>query len=183
MGAERRLHAAREAVGRFLVDAYVQRDRVAVVTFGGGGATVTVRPTGSTEIAAARLEDVTTGGRTPLAAGIDRALHVVTAARRRATGDGPRPLIVLVSDGRATEVGATLGRSAKSETDPVAAAMVAAGRVRAAGVEAIVVDCEMEMPRLGLSRQLAEEMGGRYVQAEDITGQVLADAVRTSLTR
>ena len=100
----------------------------------------------------ARLADVPTGGRTPLAAGIDAALDVATSPANR--GSGHRPLLVLVSDGRAT---------AAYDGDPVAAARRAAATVRTRRVDAVVVDAEDGAGRLGLAEEIADEMGARYL--------------------
>ena len=67
-------------------------------------------------------------------------------------GASHRPLLVLISDGRATA-----GDSA------VADAESAAAMVRQAGVPAVVVDAEEGPVRLGLARRLAELMGARYI--------------------
>ncbi len=150
MGAERRMAAVTAAVHGLLVDAYQRRDRVAVVGFRDQGAEVVVRPTGSIEIAKTRLGSVTTGGRTPLAAGIDAALDLASSS-----SVDHRPLVVLVSDGRAT--------AAAAGVDPMAAALDAAGRVRRRGVSAVVVDAEDGPTRLRLALPLAEAMGARYL--------------------
>jgi magnesium chelatase subunit D len=168
MGVADRVAAARGAVLRLLTDAYQSRDRVAVVTFSGDGARVALRPTGSVEVARQRLESVPTGGRTPLAEGILTALRLCSAPSSR----GLAPILVLVSDGRATSVSPS-GR----QDDPGAAALSAAARVRAAGVPALVVDVEAGGARLGLAAQLASAMGARHVEtgggdAERIGGAV-----------
>src|SRR5207302_205651 len=115
MGAPRRMEAAKGAAVSLLLDAYQRRDRVALVTFRGEGAEVVLRPTGSVEVARARLASLPTGGRTPLAAGIEAALRV---ARQGGSPDRP-PLLVLLSDGRAT--------AGPPGTDPVEAAVAQAG--------------------------------------------------------
>ena len=68
MGADRRIAAAKGAVLGLLTDAYQRRDRVALVAFRGDAAEVVLRPTGSVEIARARLAELPAGGTTPLAA-------------------------------------------------------------------------------------------------------------------
>jgi magnesium chelatase subunit D len=152
MGAQRRMEAAKGAVLGLLVDAYQRRDRVALVTFRGDGAEVALRPTGSVEVARARLAEVPTGGRTPLAAGIDSALELALSHRR--TG-ADRPLLVVVSDGRAT--------AGPPGADPVQSALAAASAVRRQGVPAVVVDAEDGHTRLGLAAELAAAMGARYL--------------------
>jgi magnesium chelatase subunit D len=167
MGAPRRMEAVKGAVLGLLVDAYQRRDRVALVAFRGNGAEVLLRPTGSVEVARARLADLPTGGRTPLAAGIDAALTVATSPASR--GSGHRPLLVLVSDGRATDA---------SDGDPVAAARRAAATVRSKRVDGVVVDAEEGSGRLGLAAELAEEMGARYLRLGDLSAGALEQALR-----
>ena len=188
MDADGRMAAAKDAALALLVDAYQRRDRVALVAFRGEGATVALRPTGSTEVARARLAELPTGGRTPLAAGIDAAVDVVRAS----AGDGYRPLVVLVSDGRATW--------APGGVDPVQASRRAAGELLRGGIPAVVVDAEVAPGQgsgaapapapapgrragisLGLARPLAEAMGARYVALAELTGEAIAGVVRTSL--
>src|SRR5262249_18274588 len=99
MGAEVRMEAAKGAVVGLLLDAYQRRDRVAMVCFRGDSAETVLRPTGAIEVARARLRDLPTGGRTPLAAGIDAAFQLATAGGPAAVHP---PLGVLITDGRAT---------------------------------------------------------------------------------
>jgi magnesium chelatase subunit D len=125
-----------------------------VVTFRGDDAQVVLRPTGSVEVARQRLSSVTTGGPTPLAAGIDAALQVAMTAKDEA-------LLVIVSDGRAT--------AAPDGDDPVQAALAAAERVRRLGIPAVVVDAEEGPTVLGLARRLADVMGARHVPISAFT--------------
>ena len=168
MGAERRMEAAKGAVLSLLLDAYQRRDRVALVTFRGDGADVALRPTASVEVARARLAALPTGGRTPLAAGIGAALDLAVAADR-ATG-GHRPLLVLVSDGRAT--------AGPPGADPLDAARDAAAAVRRRGVPAVVVDAESGPTRLGLAAELAAAMGARHLTLDELSATALAQVVR-----
>jgi magnesium chelatase subunit D len=169
MGADRRMEAAKGAVLSLLLDAYQRRDLVALVTFRGDAADVVLKPTGSVEVARARLGALATGGRTPLAAGITAALDLATAPARALTH---RPLLVLVTDGRAT--------AGPDGTDPVAAAEQAAGAVRRRGVTAVVVDAEDGHSRLGLARRLAEHMGARYLTVPELSAGSLDAAVRSA---
>jgi magnesium chelatase subunit D len=115
-------------------------------------------------VARARLAQLPTGGRTPLAAGIETALGVAVAA------PGPhRPLLVLVSDGRAT--------AAPPGEEPVEAARRSAAAVRRRGVRAVVVDAEDGPTRLGLARPLAEAMGARYLALPDLSAETLTMAL------
>ncbi|WP_235978216.1 magnesium chelatase subunit D family protein [Streptomyces lycii] len=100
MAARRRMSAVKGAVLSLLLDAYQRRDKVGLVTFRGAGAELALPPTSSVEAAAARLESLPTGGRTPLPAGLLRAREVLRVERLR--DPSRRPLLVVVTDGRAT---------------------------------------------------------------------------------
>ncbi len=177
MGAPQRMEAAKGAVLGLLTDAYQRRDLVGLVAFRGERAEVLLRPTGSVEVARARLAALPTGGRTPLAAGIVAALDLVTAPARAATH---RPVLVLITDGRAT--------FAPSGVDPVAAAGSAADAVRRAGVQSMVIDVEgapdaaSRGPGLGLARDLAARMGGRHIPLAALTPAALRHLVREQAT-
>ncbi|WP_068123259.1 ATP-binding protein, partial [Nocardioides massiliensis] len=62
MAARRRMEQVKAAVLSLLTDAYRRRDRVAMVAFRGTSADVVLPPTGSVEVAAARLAELATGG-------------------------------------------------------------------------------------------------------------------------
>jgi magnesium chelatase subunit D len=168
MGVERRMEAVKGAVLSLLMDAYQRRDRVAVVTFAGEDAEVVLRPTGSMEIARARLGDVATGGRTPLAAGLESAL---TLAKNAAVSHPP--FLILISDGRATW--------ASDGHDPFEAAMRVAASVRHRAVPALVLDVEDGHTRLGLAAQLAETMGARYLPLTELSAGAMTAAIREGL--
>jgi magnesium chelatase subunit D len=136
MAARRRMTVVKTAVLSLLRDAYQRRDRIGMITFRGSTAEAVLPPTSSHEVGVLRLAALRTGGRTPLAAGLRAAAATIATERRR--DPRRRPLLVLVTDGRAT-----------SGPDPVAVAPALAG------VATVVVDCESGPVRLGLAARLA----------------------------
>ncbi len=146
MGVERRMAATKSAVLGLLGDAYRRRGTVGLITFRGETAEVVLRPTGSVEIARARLNDLATGGRTPLAAGLDQARLAVADSTSRGDADCT---VVLVTDGRAT-VG---------EPDPVTAARVSFEALARTGARLVVLDTETGPSRLSLATELATSVG------------------------
>jgi magnesium chelatase subunit D len=102
-----------------------------------------------------------------LAAGISTALDLALAPARAGTH---RPLLVLVTDGRAT--------SGPAGTDPVLAAEDAAAAVRRRRVSSVVIDAEDGPTRLGLARALAETMGARYLTVPELSSGALDAAIR-----
>ncbi|HZM75338.1 MAG TPA: VWA domain-containing protein [Candidatus Limnocylindrales bacterium] len=171
MAARRRMTAVKTAVLSLLVDAYQKRDKVGLITFRGDGANLALAPTNSVETGAARLKDLPTGGRTPLAGGLRLAEQTIRAQRQR--DPQRRALLVVVTDGRATAGAA-----------PVQEAMLAAQRLsrdtgRVAGrMACVVVDCESGPVRLGLARELAATMGAEHVALEEVTATELARVAR-----
>ncbi|MBP0461133.1 putative cobaltochelatase, partial [Streptomyces montanisoli] len=83
MAARRRMGAVKGAVLSLLLDAYQRRDKVGLITFRGRDASLALPPTSSVDAAAARLESLPTGGRTPLAAGLLKAHDVLRVERLR----------------------------------------------------------------------------------------------------
>ena len=167
MGAADRMEAAKGAVLGLLADAYQRRDRVALISVRGDRAEVVLRPTASGEIAHTRLLDLPVGGPTPLADGLSTALRLATAPG----GDAVRrPLLVVVTDGRATH--------ADDGADPVAAARAAADEIGRRGLDALVIDAEDDRTRLGLAAELAAAMGAEYLTLGALTAPGLEAAVR-----
>ncbi|MGY1689280.1 putative cobaltochelatase [Geodermatophilus sp. SYSU D01105] len=168
MGSRSRMGAVKGAVLSLLLDAYQRRDKVGLVTFRGTGADLALPPTWSVEAAAARLRELPTGGRTPLAAGLLRAHETLRVERVR--DPQRRPLLVVVTDGRAT---GARGSAA------VADAHAAAGLLAAAGIAGVVVDCESGPVRLGLAGALGAALGARTLRLEELAAESLAATVRS----
>ncbi|MFF4565782.1 putative cobaltochelatase [Streptomyces sp. NPDC001435] len=165
MAARQRMGAVKGAVLSLLLDAYQRRDKVGLVTFRGKDAQVALPPTSSVDAAAARLESLPTGGRTPLAAGLLKAHEVLRVERLR--DPARRALVVVVTDGRAT-----------GGPEPVALAGRAARLFAAEQVASVVVDCESGPVRLGLAGQLAGELGGTAVTLDELRADSIAGLVR-----
>lgn len=165
MGATARMEAVKGAVLGLLVDAYQRRDRVALVTFRGDDAQIVLRPTGSVEVARARLVALPTGGRTPLGAGLDSALEAAGQG-----GGTHAPLIIVVTDGRAT--------AGPPGRDPLDAARRSAEAIRLRRIPAVVVDVETGQSRLGLAAELAAVMGAQLLTLDELTSSSLVSAVR-----
>jgi magnesium chelatase subunit D len=170
MGARARMREVKSAVLSLLLDAYRRRDKVGLVTFRAAEADLALPPTISVEAAAARLEALPTGGRTPLAEGLLKAAHVLRVEALR--DPRRRPLLVVVTDGRAT-----------SGADAVARSHAAAGLLAGTGVTSVVMDCESGRMRLGLAGELAARLGAEHVPLGEVGADALATAVRTRTGR
>jgi magnesium chelatase subunit D len=137
-----------------------------LVTFRGDSAEVALPPTHSVDIAATRLDEIPAGGRTPLAEGLLEAARVLV--RERLRDPRLRPLLVVVTDGRATG-----GKHA------VARSQQAAEYVASLGVTTVVVDSESGPMRLGLARRLADLLRAEHLPVADVSAEALATTVQT----
>ncbi|MBV6727507.1 VWA domain-containing protein [Nocardioides daeguensis] len=165
MAARRRMEQVKTAVLSLLLDAYQRRDKVGLVTFRGTGAEVALPPTHSVDAAAQRLEDLPSGGRTPLAEGLLEAAHLLAVERTR--DPQRRALLVVVTDGRAT-----------AGADAVVRSRLAAGLLAEAGIASVVVDCESGPMRMGLAATLAAHLGAEHVPIGEVSAEALVDVTR-----
>jgi magnesium chelatase subunit D len=158
------MEQVKTAILSLLLDAYQRRDKVGLVTFRGAQVELALPPTHSVDIAAARLQDLATGGRTPLAEGLLEAARVLDVERVR--DPRRRPLLVVVTDGRAT-----------TGPDAVQRSRRAAELLARTDVAALVIDCESGPFRLGLASVLAEHLRAEHVPVAEVSAAALTEAV------
>jgi magnesium chelatase subunit D len=166
--AAQRLAEAKGAVELLLAESYVRRDRVALVAFRGTKAEPVLPPTRALARAKRALGGLPGGGGTPLAAALDAGLAEAEAARRH----GWTPTLVLLTDGRANVARDGTGGRARAAAD----AAQAAGRIRARGVAALLIDSGAR-PNPDAAA-LAAEMGARYLALPRADDAAVAAAVR-----
>jgi magnesium chelatase subunit D len=158
--AEAILAVARRAALLLLEEAYVKRDRVAMVAFRDVFADVLFAPTRSVDVARRCLLGLATGGKTPLSFGLVRG-HTLIA---RALRSDPRqePVMVVITDGKAN-VGSRAGhRAVLHELERTTAGLRAERRLRSIvfdatedgkdDFEAMRLAESLDAPRLRLHR-------------------------------
>ncbi|MGW3890624.1 magnesium chelatase subunit D family protein [Micromonospora chokoriensis] len=163
MGARQRMTAVKDAVLALLTDAYQRRDKVAVIAFRGADARTLLPATSSVLAASTRLSELPTGGRTPLAEGLLAAADLLRVERLR--DPKRRPLVLVVTDGRAT-----------AGTRPLDRAAGAAAVLAATGAPCVVVDCETGPVRLNLARRLATQLNAPHHPLAALTHPPARDA-------
>jgi magnesium chelatase subunit D len=192
MDAEQRMTATKGAVLSLLRDAYVRRDKVALVVFSGREARVVLRPTSSVEMAERRLSRLTVGGTTPLTHGLVEGLKIVRSERLK--NADVYPLLVLISDGR--------GNISVAGEEPLIEAQRVAEQIRAEGIRALVIDSARDYSKslparrlaqisgsayssyaLNACSDLAEHIGGRYLGLFDLNQRSIIAGVQESLSR
>lgn len=169
MAARARMEAVKTATLSLLLDAYQRRDKIGLVTFRGAEATLALPPTSSVDAAARRLEELPHGGRTPLAEGLWLAAETLRLEKIR--DPRRRPLLVVITDGRAT-----------SGPDAVRRSQQVADHLAASGIDALVIDCETGRFRMGLAHKLALRMGADHVALDEVAADRLVAAVNDHRT-
>ena len=168
MGARKRMVAVKGAVLSLLLDAYQKRDQVGLIAFRGQGAELLVPPTNSVELAERCLRQMPTGGRTPLAAGLQLADQVLTHHLHRDAALAP--LLVLVTDGRPNA-----GPQAIQEARQVA------WLLSQKRITALILDSEQGFVRLGITRELAQLLQAVYLPLAELDATRISRPVRTLL--
>jgi magnesium chelatase subunit D len=153
--ANNRIQQAKGAILRLLREAYVHRDSVALVAFRGDRAELLMKLGRSVELAGRALDELPSGGGTPLAAGILCALQ---EARRSASS----ALLVLLTDGKPNVSAA--GEPVWQELERVAEA------VRQSETVPIVIDTNRGQPA---GERLARMLGAQHLRLPGMNAEAL----------
>ncbi len=163
MAARKRMVAVKGAILSLLQEAYQKRDTVGMMAFYSSTCELLLPLTKSVDLAYNKLKEMPTGGKTPLALGLTKALEMMS-------GKGDESVIVLISDCRANVP--------LSGSDGLEDAIHIARQCPDLPVKFIVVDTESGFPRFGFAKIIASHLGATYFQLEELDSKVLAGCVR-----
>lgn len=177
-----RMAQAKGALAKLLQQAYLHRDKVALISFRRAEAETLLAPTRSVELAKRLVDALPSGGGTPVAAAVVKALEIARLARLRGLSQA---MLVLLTDGR-SNVGLqdeiTQERFARSsaineELQTLGAAL------RSANVASVIIDTKSKFVSSGEGRKLAESLGGRYLYLPRADSATIYDAVTTAASQ
>lgn len=158
MGVRERMSLVKGTILELLKEAYAKRDQVGLITFAQDEAELRLPFTHSAERAAQLMQDIRTGGRTPLWLAIERAAQYLDAERRRVAEC--LPVVLLLTDGRAT--------SSQRSENQAARIAEAARLLQQRCHRCLVIDTESGFVRLGKARQLAERLEAEYYHLDEL---------------
>jgi len=175
-----RVDQAKGAMLRLLREAYVRRDKIALVGFRGNRAEILLPPSRGVERARRAIDALPVGGGTPLAAGIRAALDL--ARRARLTGTS-QSVLVLLTDGQAN-----VGGPGPGTTQGVWQELEQVCLAARAGLQAsVVIDTRQRHISSGQANRIAGLLGGKYVYlarpGPDDVHTVVAEMAETARRR
>lgn len=161
MGAQERMKTVKGVILSLLKEAYQKRDRVGLIAFRRDRAEVLLPVTRSVDLAEKLLRDLPTGGKTPLAEGLESALSMIYGLSQR--DKGQQTAVILITDGRAN--------ATYAGDDPVVRALEAAEKFSRAKVMSVVLDTENDFLKLGIAREVAKKMGAGYYTLKRLSSE------------
>lgn len=171
MGAVKRMTEAKGAVLSLLKDAYVKRDKISMVTFSGEGAEVVLPPTRSSQRGYRLLEDIKTGGKTPLNAGLEKGLRVIENQLRQ--NPDIMPMLIVITDGR--------GNMSIDSTKKPSEELLDIGEMisKEKRLDTMVIDIENNsLTSFGIAGKLANAMKAKYYRLDEIKSSQIEAIVR-----
>ena len=158
MGVRERMSLVKGTIIELLKEAYAKRDKVGLITFAQDEAELRLPFTHSAERAAHLMQDIRTGGRTPLWLAIERAGEYLDAERRRVAEC--LPVVLLLTDGRAT--------SAQRSENHAMRIAEAAKMLQRRCYRCLIIDTESGFIRLKQARHLAELLQAEYYHLDEL---------------
>ncbi|MDQ3650390.1 MAG: magnesium chelatase ATPase subunit I [Acidobacteriota bacterium] len=170
-----RIGQAKGALAELLRRSYVNRDRIALISFRDRNAELLLSPSRAPARARGMLDALPVGGATPLAAGLCRALDVAGRAARIKTEEIK---LLIFTDGRANvPLDDNTGSGARAVIKRVIAEELTrlGAALRRAGVVSVVVNTQQRWTGNGEAEALAEMLGGRCV---NLPGGIASDSLK-----
>lgn len=172
LGVKRRMATVKGAILSMMRESYVKRDRIGLIAFRRDSADVILPPTRSVEYSYKKLEELPTGGKTPLGEALNKVDDYMNSYARCHTGE--RCFVILVTDGRAN-VPLKEGTDANDEVQRIAK------KIKIPGIRWIVVDAGISYPHFDNAEKLAENLNARYFRLEDLDADHFAKSIKTAI--
>jgi magnesium chelatase subunit D len=156
-----RMAQAKGAMTRLLQEAYIHRDKVSLISFRNVTAEILLPPTRSIELAKRIVDAIPTGGATPVAAALLKALEITGFSR---SAEISQAMLVMFTDGRAN-VGLQIEQNAERDVRDKAIKeelRQLGATLKLANIASLVMDTKVKFIAGGEARELAETIDANY---------------------
>jgi magnesium chelatase subunit D len=177
-----RMAQAKGALARLLQQAYLHRDKVALISFRRKEAEILLAPTRSVELAKQIVDGMPTGGATPIAAAVVKALEIARLARLRGISQA---MLVLLTDGR-SNVGLQdeMAQERLKRCSAIDEELQNLGMaLQSANIASVVIDTKSRFVSSGEGGKLAEKLGGRYLYLPRADSTAIYNAVTAAASQ
>lgn len=167
LAVDRRMSSVKGAVFHLLNEAYVKRDKVALLAFRKKQAQILLPLTRSLSLAKHKLEELPTGGNTPLGLGLSKTLSYIQSIKRKE----PQAIfkVYVISDGRTNW--------SSSNLSPLDEAREYAKQLSQEQISTYYVDYEGGKFPLAFMRELAQLSQGQYYKVDEVTENTLRNVL------
>jgi magnesium chelatase subunit D len=179
--AANRMAQAKGALTRLLQDAYLHRDKVALISFRGEEAEVLLEPTRSVELGKRLVDAMPAGGGTPLAKGLLRAIEMARLSRSKEKSNA---MLVLFTDGRANvALRADDNRERDKRSSTIQDELKEIGAaIQREDIYSVVIDTRSKFLSGGEGLSLADWLGGRYIYLPRANADTIYNSVASTAT-
>ena len=167
------MSSALGAIASIAAHAYLNREKVCLITFRDRHAQLVVPPTDSVMLIRQQLNRLPVGGATPLAAGLEKAGQVIAQAKCK--DHAVEPLLILISDGEAT-------MPLHPGADPTKEALGIARQLRHETGPALVIDTTPGHLQRTFMPQLAEALGTECHHIQNMQSRQILQLIETTQT-
>lgn len=168
-----RIEAAKGAAYSILTASYPKRDYVGIIIFKSTQAEVLIQPTKHLILGKRYLRDLPSTGKTPLAAGLYKALTVIENEQIKI--GFTVPIVVVISDGHAN---VPLNPNANIEEELRAILKLFSDK----GIHLISIDTErvsnIFAPNIGYMKMIAENAQGSYYKIDEVTANAIESIIQ-----
>ncbi len=169
--AQQRMQTLKGTVFNLLSEAYVKRDKIALITFRKASVDLTLPLTNSIYLAQQRLETLESGGNSPIAMALEYVYNYINTMKIKQKN--AKFVVVFMSDGRAN--------FCDSSASPVESALSSAQKLAMLGCKKIFVDYEQGRIKLGLMEKFAERARAEYRKVENLNSDYLETEIKKSV--
>ena len=150
-----------------LNDVYQKRDQVGLIAFRRETAEVVLPVTRSVDLAQKVLENLPTGGKTPLVEGLSKTYDLIKKIQLNISE--LEPIVVLITDGRANN---------HMNNQNFTNVLEGAEKLGQLSIKSVVIDTENDYIKFGFAKSIASAMSANYYHFQQLSQQNILHIIK-----